>query len=69
MGVLFKIWRGGLESIHGGSMWGGGGGLKMLLKNTCEGVHLLVKLLAISLQTCKFTKNEILSHIIFKDFS
>ena len=68
MGVLFKIWRGGLESIHGGSMWGGGG-LKMLMKNTCEGVHLLVKLLAISLQTYKFTKNEILSHIIFKDFS
>ena len=32
----------------------------MLLKNTCERVYLLVKLLAISLQACKFTKNEIL---------
>ena len=32
----------------------------MLLKNTCERVYLLVKLLAISLQACKFTKNETL---------
>ena len=31
----------------------------MLPKNTCEGVHLMVKLLAISLQACKFTKNEL----------
>ena len=37
-----------------------GGGLKMLSKNTWEGVYLIVKLLAISLQTCKFTKNELL---------
>ena len=29
------------------------------LKNTCEGVRLL-KLLAISLQACNFTKNELL---------
>ena len=29
---------GGLKSIHGGSM----GGLKMLSKNTCDGVHLIV---------------------------
>ena len=50
---------GGLKSIHGGA-WGG---LKMLSKNTCEGVHLMVKFLAISLQACKFTKNEI--HIYF----
>ena len=40
-------------------MGGGGGGLKMLLKNTCEGVHLIVKLPAIILQACKFTKNEL----------
>ena len=32
----------------------------MLLKNTCEGVQLIVKLLAISLQACKFTKRELL---------
>ena len=38
--------EGGL-SQHIGGAWGG---LKMLLKNTCEGVHLLVKLPAISLQ-------------------
>ena len=47
---------GGLESILGGSMRG----LKMLSKNICEGFHLLVKLPAISLQACKFTKNELL---------
>ena len=35
------------------------GELKMLLKNTCEGVHLLEKLPAISLQACKFTENEL----------
>ena len=34
--------------------------LKMLSKNTCEGVHLIVKLPAISLQASKFTKNELL---------
>ena len=32
----------------------------MLSKNTCEGVHLIVKLPAISLQACKFSKNELL---------
>ena len=54
-----KFDRGGLRSIHGGSM----GGLKMLSKNTCEGVHLIIKLLAKSLQACKFTKNE--RHLYF----
>ena len=44
------------ESKHGGCM----GRLKTLLKNTCEGVHLFVKLLAVRLQACKFTKNELL---------
>ena len=34
--------------------------LKMLSKNTCKGVHLIVKLPAISLQASKFTKNELL---------
>ena len=43
----------------GWAWWGGGGELKMLLKNTCEWVHLLVKVPAISLQACKFTKNEL----------
>ena len=32
----------------------------MLSKNICEGVHLIVKLPAISLQASKFTKNELL---------
>ena len=43
----------GFKSIHGGR-------LKILLKNSCGGVHLIVKLPAISLQACKFTKNELL---------
>ena len=61
-GGSFKMWWGGLDSIHGWSFWvgGGGGGVKTLLKNTYEGVHLLVKLSAISLQACKFTKNKLL---------
>ena len=41
-----------------GGAWGTG--LKMLSKNICEGIHLTVKLSAISLQPCKFTKNELL---------
>ena len=51
-----KFDGGGLKSIHGGSM----GVLKILSKNTCEGVHLIVKLPAIRLQAYKFTKNELL---------
>ena len=47
----------GLESVHGGKH--GEQGLKVLLKNACEGVHLLVTLPAISLQAYKFTKNEL----------
>ena len=43
------------KSIHGV-----GWGLKMLSKNTCEVVHLIVKLPAIRLQSWKFTKNELL---------
>ena len=49
-------WVGGLSQYMGEEH----GGLKMLSKNTCEGVHLIVKLPAISLQACKFTKNELL---------
>ena len=47
----------GLSQNMGGA---GGGGLKTVLKGTCEGVHLLVKLPTISLETCKFTENELL---------
>ena len=32
----------------------------MLSKKSCEGVQLIVKLPAISLKPCKFTKNELL---------
>ena len=35
----------------------------MLLKNTCERIHLIKKLPAISLQASKFTKNELLPHL------
>ena len=45
----------GLKSKQGA--WGE---LKMLSQNACEGVHLIQKLPAISLQASKFTKNELL---------
>ena len=44
-------------------MRGKRGGLKIevkYLKNTYEGLHLLVKLLAISLRVCNFTENKLL---------
>ena len=49
---------GTFQNLMGGGGGGGlsqyilehGVGLKMLLKNTCEGVHLIVKLATISLQ-------------------
>ena len=47
--------EGGL-SQYMGEAWG----LRTLLKNTCDGVHLLVKLPAINLQAYKFTKEELL---------
>ena len=57
-GLLKMWWRGAWVNTWRGH--GGGGVLKNLSKNTREGVHLLVKLSAISLQACKFTKNELL---------
>ena len=45
----------GLKSKQGA--WGE---LKMLSQNAREGVHLIQKLPAISLQASKFTKNELL---------
>ena len=63
----------GVRGVGGGlsqnmERGGGMGELKMLLKNTSEGVHLIVKLEAISLQAPKFSKNGLL-HTCFKDFS
>ena len=51
---------GGLSQYMGEEHWGG---LKILSKNTCQGVHLIVKLLAISLQACKYTKMNFFMHI------
>ena len=48
--------RGGL-SQNMAAAWGK---LKMLSKNACEGVHLIVKLPVISLKASKFTKYELL---------
>ena len=45
---------------HGGGGRLGGGGNRILSKNIYEGVHMLVKVPAISLQAWKFTKNELL---------
>ena len=42
--------------------------LKTVLKNTCKGVHFLVKLSTISQLACKFTKNELLHIHIFQGF-
>ena len=68
--ALYAGFPAGVENMGGSSKFDGGylsqyvggawKGLKMLLKNTCEGVHLIVKLPAISLQASKFTKNELL---------
>ena len=52
----------GLSQYMGGASGSGGGGLKMPLKNICDGAYLIVKLPAISLQACKL-------HIFLKDFS
>ena len=52
-----KFDRGGLRQYMGGAC---GARLKMLSNNTCEGIHLMVKLPAIGLQACKCTKNELL---------
>ena len=38
----------------------------MLSKNTCEGIHLTVKLATISLQACKFTKVNFFTHIFHR---
>ena len=59
-GALQNLMGEGLKSKHGECMRGGG--LKMLSKNTCEGVHLILKFLAISLHTWKFTKDELHSY-------
>ena len=58
---------GGSSKFDGGGLSqyiGGAWVLKMLSRNTCEGVHLIVKLPDICLQACKFTKHELL-HIHF----
>ena len=64
---VYIYWRGDSSKFDGRRrgnlsqyMWGSMGELKTLLKNTCEGVHLLVKLEDISLQAYKFNKNELL---------
>ena len=56
--LLNLMGGGGLKSTYEGSM----GGLEMLSENICEGVHLMVKLSAISLQACKFTKMNFFTH-------
>ena len=57
-GGLFKIWWGEGAWVN---TEGSARGVKTLLKNTCDEVQLLIKLLDISLQDCKFTKNELLN--------
>ena len=54
-GAPQNLMGGGLSQNMGGAR----GELKMLSKNACEGVHLIVKLPAKSQQVSKFTKNEL----------
>ena len=56
-------WR-ALQNLMGAGVntWGSMG-LKSVLKNTCEGVYLLVKFLAMSLLACKFLKMNFFTHI------
>ena len=56
-GFPHVLWTWG---TRGGAQVKTWGELKMLSKNTCEGVYLIVKLPGISLQASKFTKNELL---------
>ena len=56
MGGAPQNLMGELKSKNGGA-WGE---LKMLSKNTFEGVHLIVKVPAVRLQASKFTQNELL---------
>ena len=51
-----KFWRGGGTWVN---IWESMRMVKTVLKNTCEGIHLLVKFLAIRQQVCKFTKDEL----------
>ena len=56
MDVALQNLMEGFESIHGVKE----GGLKVMLKNAFEEVHLLVNILGIRLQAHKFTKNDLL---------
>ena len=57
---MLRTWGGAPQNLMGGAQVKTWGELKILSKNTCEGVHLIIKLLAISLQASKLTKNELL---------
>ena len=56
--ALRTWWR-----LLGGGGWGAENGVLKILENTCEGVNFLVKMAAISLQACNFTKKNFLTHI------
>ena len=53
-------WGGAPQNLMMGDLSQTWGELRMLSKNTCQGVQLIKKLPAISLQDSKFTKNELL---------
>ena len=60
---VFRTLEGGRGGGISQYMEGAWGGLKVMSKNTCEGVHLIVKLPSISLQTCKFSKMNFFTQI------
>ena len=71
-----NIRGGGSSKFDGGrgvglsqNMGGAWGELKTSSKNTSEGVYLIVKLSAISLQASKFTKNELVNTYFSRIFA
>ena len=56
--ALQNLMGGGGLSQNMGKAWGMGD-LKILSRNTSEGVQLIVKLPAVNLQASKFTNNEL----------
>ena len=59
--ALFKIWLGEGLSQYMGRAW------RAVLKNTCEGVHLLAQLPAIILQAWNLLKMNFFTYI-FQEF-
>ena len=58
--ILSCAMQQGFSQVLKTGLWGPHLVFQMVLKSTCEGVHVLIKLPAINLQACKCTKNGLL---------